>query len=139
MGWTGVYQNHKKTTEEIQVFLENQFAGNFINTNEEHINLTPKMTCIRGGEVYMAFNLLKKDKAGVTLQEYVFAMVILIKNSNREFMYKDMDENMHPYAYKASKKFMKLLTPIKEIEKITGQSWKHAQEWRDGVNKKGGV
>jgi len=51
----------------------------------------------------------------------VFAVVCLIRNTKKEFGYKDMSEDMGPYCYNAPKKILDLLTPIDS---------KYANEWR---------
>ena len=50
-----------------------------------------------------------------------FAMICLIKNTNKEFGYKDMDETCGPNYHNAPKKLLEMLTPIES---------KWANEWR---------
>lgn len=63
-------------------------------------------------------------------QPYIFAAVMLIDQSGGEFGYKDMDESMGPVQSDCPARILNLLTPLEDIERITGRSQGYAVEWR---------
>jgi hypothetical protein len=78
-----------------------------------------------GNTVYLAVRSTDKN----TGRSYVFAAVILIRNSQKDgFGYKDQDEGMGPHQYDCPQRIMRLLSPIADLPHA-----RYSADWRAGV------
>jgi hypothetical protein len=78
-----------------------------------------------GNTVYLAVRSTDKN----TGRSYVFAAVILIRNSRKDgFGYKDQDEGMGPHQYDCPQRIMRLLSPIADLPHAG-----YSADWRAGV------
>ena len=78
-----------------------------------------------GNTVYLAVRSTEKN----TGRSYVFAAVILIRNSKKDgFGYKDQDEGMGPHQYDCPQRIIRLLSPIADLPHA-----RYSAEWRAGV------
>jgi hypothetical protein len=78
-----------------------------------------------GNTVYLAV----KSTAKETGRSFVFAAVILIRNTKKDgFGYKDQSETMGPCEYACPQRIMSLLSPLAELPRIG-----YAAEWRSTV------
>jgi hypothetical protein len=64
---------------------------------------------------------------------YVFGAVILVRKHKDEVMVKAMDESEGPAYYACPASVFKALTPVEEMERITGSPSPWAREWRQKV------
>lgn len=74
-----------------------------------------------------AFIASKHHKHG-----YVYATMARLSKVDGDIAVKLVDESMGPAHYTAPQRLMGRLTPLEEIEAVSGE-WPHAREWRERV------
>ena len=90
--------------------------------------LTPHET-LDGARAGTTVYLAVRSTDNNTGRSYVFAAVILIRNSKKDgFGYKDQDEGMGPHQYDCPQRIMRLLSPIADLPHA-----RYSADWRTGV------
>jgi hypothetical protein len=96
----------------------------FTYENDQYAGL-PLDGARAGNTVYLAVRATDKT----TGRSYVFAAVILIRNTKKDgFGYKDQDEGMGPHQYDCPQRIMRLLSPIADLPHA-----RYSPDWRAGV------
>ena len=114
MGWTGIYRNGRDSTADL---LRHE--------------LTPRDSADPGAGV-QDIALVGRNTAYVAYRQpgpgaACFAIVMLLRHSRDELMFKDMDEFMGPNESDCPKRILDLLTPIDPDDDRNG----YARAWRE--------
>ena len=108
MSWNSI-KSDKKSHKEQKDFLKNEFSDNRV----EVIDLASKSNVW-----YMAIRYIYTKK--------VFAVVVVVKSTSKEFMWKTLDEFMEPFYYDCPKKILNLLSELN----VGSYGYKNAKMWR---------
>lgn len=114
MGWTGIYRNGRNSTADL---LRRELSP------RDHADPgagVQDLAIVNRNVAYAAFRY-----PGPGAQ--CFAIVVLLKHSRDELMFKDMDEFMGPNESECPKRILDLLTPLDPDDDPNG----YARVWRE--------